>query len=409
MSTLLALIAHGRAVGEVRFTDELPGALAFERRAGLRVRRNSTEQSNTSVVYGDRFILKLYRRLAVGLNPELEVHRRLRAVHDVRLGDSHLAVLHGAIETDIDAGPVTLGILHSFAPVAVDGWDLVTAAARAAIIGDPLGIQSSDVAGGDSSDIRPALRELGGIVAAMHGRLADAFGSAELTQASVTALKTELRTRLAEAGQGTPILRDYLRPLGELVDSAVAQPNERAQRIHGDLHLGQALRTPSGWLLIDFEGEPAAPIDQRTLWRSPLQDVAGVLRSLEYAAGHVLLTYPPPSQTGPVDPASQELDRQRAAQTWVAGARESFWQGYAEVTGAGPIESSGLLSAYEADKAVYEVIYETRNRPGWVPIPMRAVKRLADSRMRTVAPVGADATKSGRSSAIALPRKASTS
>ena len=376
MTVLLALIAHGQPIGGVRFTAEVAGSLAMRWRAGLTVRRNGAEQSNTSMVYGNQFILKLYRRLAVGANPELEVHRRLRAVDD-----PNLATLHGAIETDIDAGPVTLGILHSFAAVAVDGWELATAAARSAIAGDPTG-----------ADIRPALRELGATVATVHARLAAAFGSTELAAPTIATLRTHLRARLSAAARAAPALREYLTPLGELVDAAAAQPHDRIQRIHGDLHLGQALRTPTGWLMIDFEGEPGAPIDQRVLWRSPLQDVAGVLRSLDYAAGHVLLSHPAPANATASDLAAAQVSRLRAAEAWVAGARDSFWQGYADVTGAGPIARSRLLPAYEADKAVYEVVYETRNRPGWIPIPMRAIQWLADSRMRTepaqaVAPV----------------------
>ncbi|UOY01433.1 phosphotransferase [Blastococcus sp. PRF04-17] len=180
------------------------------------------------------------------------------------------------------------------------------------------------------------------------------------------AVATQMTERLTAATEVVPQLAEHAEGLRRLY-AAVADSREPVvrQRVHGDLHLGQVLRTATGWILLDFEGEPARPLSERRTLDSPLRDVAGMLRSFDYAARHMLVEQPDDAQ------------RAYRAQEWAARNRAAFCTGYSEASGLDPCGESPLLRAFEADKAVYECVYEARNRPHWLMIPLNSLARLA--------------------------------
>jgi maltokinase len=174
-----------------------------------------------------------------------------------------------------------------------------------------------------------------------------------------------MRRRLVSVAADVPELQPHVPHIRAVFDalagSGISAP---IQRIHGDLHLGQTMRTTAGWVLIDFEGEPATDLARRVENMSPLRDIAGMLRSFDYAAFHLL---------GRQEPDPQLEYR---ATEWTTRNREAFCDGYATV-GPDPRENPLLLRALELDKAVYEVAYEARNRPSWLPIPLASIGRIA--------------------------------
>jgi maltokinase len=351
---LLRLICRNQVRGSTRFRAEASGELAFAHRNDLRSRRNSTEQSNTSIIFGDRFILKLFRRLPNGLNPDLEAHRALG-----RSASSQVAPLLGAIETEIGNVEATLGVLHSFISDSTDGWQLATADVLDTLRGVPKAAGFAEQA-----------RTLGGAVAAVHRDLAREFGTATMSLTDLASLQQALLRKLDAAVVAVPALKPYEAALRTMLRTVgTGSPGSRIQRVHGDLHLGQVLRTHDRWLILDFEGEPALPIADRIAWQSPLRDVAGMLRSFDYAAHHLL-------HTG--DASTFDPDACARAEQWATRARDAFCTGYAEAAGIDPRVHIELLRGYELDKMVYETVYETRNRPGWARIPLRALRRLID-------------------------------
>ncbi|GHF20210.1 maltokinase N-terminal cap-like domain-containing protein [Streptomyces fumanus] len=330
---LLEALRTRARVGGLRF-DRAPDQ---EIRDGLVPRLMTAEQSNSSVVYGDTFILKLLRRIVPGVNPDLELPLAL-----AREGCPRVPAPTAWMTTELSGEPWVLGVLQPYVQGAADGWELAL----------------RELAKGE--DFTAEARALGRATAEVHTALARALPTVTLGHGPLAQLVAGMTERLEEAVHAVPALLPYASGLRSaytaLGDLAAEGRTWTAQRVHGDLHLGQCLRSPSGqWSLIDFEGEPARPMAERRLPQPPVRDIAGMLRSFDYAAHSA-------------DPP---------APGWAAACRAAYCTGYAEVSGTDPRTDPVLLRAYETDKAVYEVVYEARHRPDWLPVPMSAVRRLA--------------------------------
>jgi maltokinase len=372
-TVLLELMAENTDIDGIRFATEPGVKLDTE----LRSRPIGEEQSNTSLVYGQTYILKLFRRLDLGLSPDLELHRALAAV-----GCKHIAAPLGSIEGELDGAAVTYGMLTEYLRGTADGWAMATASVRDLMAADlladrvPGSVQHphpEDVGG----DFASEAHRLGHAVATVHADLAATLGSSPAPPGYFEAQTEGMHHRLDSALAQVPELAPYETALRMAFDAVRRMsgpvPPQRApghttsagslQRVHGDLHLGQVLRSVTGWVLIDFEGEPMVPLAERVAPASPLRDVAGMLRSFDYAANHVPLG----------DTDSEE--RASVALAWATRNQEAFCDGYAQVA-PDPREQGALLRAFELDKAVYEICYEHHNRPPWLPIPLAAIARL---------------------------------
>jgi maltokinase len=317
----------------------------------------SGEQSNTSLIYGQEAILKLFRRLEPGLNPDVEIHDALR-----RTANKHIAPLLGHIEIDDPDPantPATVAMLQTFVPNASDGWRLATASVRDLFSeGD---LHADEVGGDFAADSE----RLGAATASVHADLAKVLPTESAGEDWYATVARQMAERLTAATEVVPQLAEHADGLRKLY-AAVAESREPVvrQRVHGDLHLGQVLRTATGWIMLDFEGEPARPLAVRRDLDSPLRDVAGMLRSFDYAARHMLVEQPDDAQ------------RAYRAQEWAARNRSAFCTGYSTAGDLDPCGDSPLLRAFEADKAVYECVYEARNRPHWLMIPLNSLSRL---------------------------------
>ena len=385
---LLRGIAEQQVIGPVRFARVTGGRLdggpltdgplsprALASGGGPDSLVLTGEQSNTSLVYGEEAILKVFRRVAPGLNPDLEVSAALG-----RLGATHIAEPFGWMETG--AG-VELTILASCPgtcgrPATAGRWRRPACATCT-----PSRIPMRPTPAATS----PARRSrLGAATAEVHRDLVTAFGAADLPPGATGGLAGPMRHRLADALAAVPELGEHAAMLTAAY-AELAGLNEpvRVQRIHGDYHLGQVMRTQTGWVMLDFEGEPAVPLAARRARSSPLRDVAGMLRSFDYAARHQLLDRP--------DRAALE----RPARGWVRRNREAFCAGYAEVGGAAdPRKHEVLLRAFELDKAVYEVMYEARNRPSWLSIPLDSLAAMSAARPARMPGPGPAGPRPGR-------------
>ncbi len=283
------------------------------------------EQSNTTLTLGTTHLYKLFRRVEPGPNLDAEVLIALRGFRAPAVL-SRLKVVWPAGETT-DAGMIIERVAD-----ATDGWELACAACAA------------------QEDFSDRARALGEALAQVHTRLAEAFGTRTIAGDAVA---EEMRRRLATSLDAAGQLLPYADALAAAFDALRGQ-TITAQRIHGDFHLGQTLSSPAGWTLIDFEGEPAKTAAERRAFDSPWRDVAGMIRSFDYA------------RSAHSDPTSQ------AAISWADTARDAFLAGY-----CGDAQPrSDLLAGYVVDKAIYEVVYEVRNRPDWIDIPLRAIEAV---------------------------------
>jgi maltokinase len=315
------------------------------------------EQTNSSIVYNSTVIMKCYRRLEAGASPEFEMLRFLSA-H----GFEHVPELLGWIEYRGEVMQATLGVAQRFVRGGLDGWEHTL-----------VGLEQ------DPDAVLPELAEFGRTVGEMHTTLGSEVHDPEFAREekratsldlTIATIEDEIRDLFASLPEGD----DRLAPiagrgadLAELLRSHQQRGGLGAAiRVHGDLHLGQGLLTEDGkWVLLDFEGEPARSVRDRRRKRSPLRDVAALLRSIAYAAETA-------KQRGTAVPEGWEQD-----------ARKALLSGYSETVDrtmlpGGDAAIDALLSIFELEKAVYELRYELDNRPDWVSIPVDGIVRILE-------------------------------
>jgi maltokinase len=347
-SALLEHLAVGSRVEELSFVNTaevdptLPGRVL------------GAEQSNTSVVFGDTVILKIFRRLQPGANPDIEVTKALADA-----GSTHVAPPLAWYDGRVGGEVTTLGLLQPFLRGSSDGWAMATASVRDLFAEGDL---HADEVGGDFAG---ESERLGAATGEVHDLMRQVLPSATAGPDESQATARQLHERLDAALLVVPELAEHADAMRAAYDEVATRTEPvQVQRIHGDYHLGQVLRTQEGWVLLDFEGEPARPLSERRALMSPLRDVAGMLRSFDYAARHLLAV------------STMRHDLAYRAEEWATRNRDAFCDGYASAAGADPRDEAVLLRAFELDKAVYETVYEARNRPTWLSVPLASINRL---------------------------------
>ena len=315
------------------------------------------EQSNSSIVFGDETVLKVFRHLEPGINPELELLQFLTG-HEYQ----NIAPLLGWYEYEGRSFSATLGVAQRFFADATGGWELAL-----------------DEIGSDPAGLLNELGGLGAVTAQLHNVLASDANDPAFTPVEPSAESLSLLTATIDEDIERIFVRlpdderlAQIAGRGQDVRERIASRTHiglggRAIRTHGDFHLGQTLHRPDEWLIIDFEGEPARPLYERRQKRSPLRDVAGMLRSFAYAASATEIMHGRPA------PADFE-DR----------ARRTFLEHYFSTIDpallpAGESAIRNLLSIFELEKAIYELAYELDNRPDWLPIPVAGIARLLEA------------------------------
>jgi maltose alpha-D-glucosyltransferase/alpha-amylase len=416
---LLSLIGNGGELrtGDGRVIRGVPGKVFQETRGSaetpLPVRRSTAEQSNTSIVYGDRFILKLFRRLEPGVNPDAEIGRHLTE----KTTFDRIPPFAGAMELDPateDGAATILTMLQGFVANEGDGWKWTveeldryfeTSAPvpfpenASADLGDPLELSEhsvSQVARDHLGIYLDAASTLGRRTAELHLALAapsddPAFAPEPLTSENFQTVLSDFHQHASRVldvlKERVPFLPDEVIEIAATVLSrrrrildyfgALKSTSFRTQRIriHGDYHLGQVLRVKTDFVILDFEGEPARPLEYRRSKQCPLKDVAGMLRSFSYAAYASLINY---STRHSEDLTSLEP----WAQLWERSAAAAFLRAYRETAQGAeflPVDTSDfhkLLDVFLLEKALYEVLYELNARPAWVRIPLMGIMSL---------------------------------
>jgi trehalose synthase-fused probable maltokinase len=393
----LALAEHirrGESVpgrqGIFRFTptEALAEILPESPARGTRLR---AEQSNTSVIFDRKAILKVFRKITAGPNPDFEVPDFLTRRTDFR----GIARLAGSIAyTGAEEDGTTLAVMQEFVPNQGDAWTVTLDRLKEYYAAEP--VFARTLAAADAEEAR----NLGTLTGRLHMALASApgdplFGPEPIEAADVAAWQGAMQISLDRV-MGT--LTSAIETVPAAVRETVQQildlgPRLRGElealqalgegvakiRIHGDYHLGQVLKTRDAFVILDFEGEPARPPEERRARQCALKDVAGMLRSFDYAAHAALCAAleAPPEEAG----LAEQL--MPAAEHWLATVREAFLAGYlAESWEAGapflPRGREALLTTlrvFELDKVIYEIDYEINNRPGWLRIPLEGLRR----------------------------------
>jgi starch synthase (maltosyl-transferring) len=353
----------------------------------LRIHRSSVEQSNSGIVFGNRYILKLLRRLEPGLNPELEISRFL-----TRHGFSRMPPLAASLSY-VRAGEdeTTLALLQGFVTNTGTGWERAVSDVRHFL-------ERTSAPTPDAVGFRALATILGERTADLHLALASddsdpAFAPQPLTgdhlalvlfqlERDAERVLASLRERLAflppAARAAADAILDARSRLRERITElrSVAAGSKRT-RVHGDFHLGQVLSTGEDFLIIDFEGEPARSLSERRAKQSPLKDVAGMLRSFGYAAHATVLTHS--------DGRSDLQQMEAAARIWESTVSTDYLARYRETmsqAGLVPSDDRGfaeLLDIFMLDKALYELRYELASRPEWITIPLTAIRAMLDA------------------------------
>jgi maltose alpha-D-glucosyltransferase/alpha-amylase len=402
---------HVRGMRGKRFQDILGGA-----EVPLPVRRGSAEQSNTSILYGDRFILKLFRRPETGINPDCEIGQYLTE----KTTFDRIPPFAGYIEYSPDSGdgPATWAMLQGLVANEGDGWKWTIEEldryyeACAAVpfpenvdggFGNPVDISehpASQIARDHVGIYLDSAATLGRRTAELHLALASptddpAFAPEPLSSDAIQSLRADIREH---ARSIFDVLKEYVSQLPddtfEVAASVLSRRRQilnhfgdslgplksdglRAQkiRIHGDYHLGQVLRVKTDFVILDFEGEPARPLAYRRSKQSPLKDVAGMLHSFSYAAYASLLNYTTrhPEDVSRLEPWAQLWERLVAGE-FLRAYRETAKE--AAFLPARTEDFRKLLDMFLLDKALYEVLYELNSRPAWVRIPLTGIMSL---------------------------------